>query len=119
MRTNINGLAIEDKKFKEEFPKRLRALMNDRKLNISQLSSLTGISKSLIHGYLNGKCLPKLENLSKLSETLDAATIVGDFKVSVKFADKIIEFAKLKRKSDGKSFDYYYGLNKEPQEENK
>jgi len=52
----------------KEFPERLAKLMRDRGVSQSQLAKATGIAQQGISFYLNGKVVPKLEIIIKLSE---------------------------------------------------
>lgn len=55
-----------------DFAKRLDSLMRESNLTISSLSKKTGISKSSLHGYMNG-AEPSMNNLVKLAEHFDTS----------------------------------------------
>lgn len=49
---------------------RLKIIMNERGINQTTLSNMTGISRSMISEYLSNKYLPKQDNIYLLSEAL-------------------------------------------------
>lgn len=56
------------------FAKNLKKAMEEKNISQSELSVLTGISKSGISQYLSGKYEPKGKIISKLAETLGCST---------------------------------------------
>jgi transcriptional regulator with XRE-family HTH domain len=74
------------------FSERIEALMGSRRVSISQLSSETGISKSSLHGYLQGADA-SMSNLVKLADYFDVSL---DFLVSGKkndLSEELMRFA--------------------------
>lgn len=55
------------------FSKNLKSVMDERGMTQTQLSGLTGISKSGISQYLAGKTTPKINILQKLADALDTS----------------------------------------------
>lgn len=71
------------------FKDRINSIMDQKKLRQVDLVNMTGISKSLISDYVNGKFIPKDENLEILSKALevDANWLVGiDNKYILKYS---------------------------------
>ena len=60
MKQNVN--------VKEEYPKRLKELIKEKKLTQVKLSVLTGIPKNTICNWLNGKRIIQIDNLSLLAD---------------------------------------------------
>lgn len=56
------------------FAERLNKALSDSIYNASQLSKLTGISKSSISEYLSGKFTPKYQNTQKIAKILGVST---------------------------------------------
>ena len=54
-----------------DFRSRLKQTINDRGITASQLSRLSGVGKSDISNYLNGKYEPKQEKVYLLAKALD------------------------------------------------
>lgn len=53
------------------FQSRLRHVLSDKKMTASELSRLSGVGKSDISNYLNGKYLPKQEKIYLLAHALN------------------------------------------------
>lgn len=53
------------------FAKNLRVAMEERRITLTELAGITGISKSGISQYLSGKVTPKSDFLVKLADALD------------------------------------------------
>lgn len=53
---------------KEEFPKRLKELIETNGLTNAKLSKLTGIPKNTISNWINGKRTIQIDNLSLLAD---------------------------------------------------
>lgn len=53
-----------------EFQERLRKLLVDKDITASELSRLSGIGKSDISNYLNGKYLPKQDKIYLISQAI-------------------------------------------------
>ena len=62
------------------FPKNLKSVMDDRNMTQTQLSALTGVSKSGISQYLAGKVVPKANVIQKLADALETSVdfLMGD-----------------------------------------
>ena len=54
----------------EDFGIRLKQAMDDREINASDLSRISGVGKSLISYYLHGKCLAKQDKVYQLAQAL-------------------------------------------------
>lgn len=54
----------------EDFGRRLRILMADRAMSVSQLASMSGISKQMIYSYINHGAIPNLDTAVKLAQAL-------------------------------------------------
>lgn len=54
-----------------EFQIRLRQVLADKKMTASELSRLSGVGKSDISNYLNGRYLPKQDKVYLLAKALD------------------------------------------------
>ena len=57
------------------FTQRLKEAMNEANLKQTDIVKKTGINKGALHSYLNGKYLPKVNNLEKLSNALNVSEI--------------------------------------------
>jgi transcriptional regulator with XRE-family HTH domain len=55
----------------QAFGHRLKVLMADRGVNVSELAEMTGVSRQTISSYLNSGALPALDTSLKLSKVLD------------------------------------------------
>lgn len=55
------------------FANNLKAAMEQRQMNQSELSALTGIGKSSISQYLSGKNIPKSAVMQKLADALETS----------------------------------------------
>ncbi len=55
------------------FAERLKKALSNSIYNASQLSKLTGISKSSISEYLSGKFIPKYQNAQKIAKVLNVS----------------------------------------------
>lgn len=53
-----------------EFQERLRKLLSDKGVTASELSRISGIGKSDISNYLNGKYLPKQDKIYLIAQAL-------------------------------------------------
>ncbi len=74
-----------------DFTSTLTSLMEERDLTLGKLSKETGISKSSLHGYLQG-AEPSLTNLAKLASYF---SISLDFLVTGKETDPIEQLLKV------------------------
>ncbi len=54
----------------EDFGRRLRVLMADRAMNVSQLASMVGISRQMVYSYLNNGAIPNLDTAVKIARVL-------------------------------------------------
>lgn len=54
-----------------EFGQRLRHVLTDKKMTASELSKLSGVGKSDISNYLNGRYLPKQDKVYMLAKALE------------------------------------------------
>lgn len=54
----------------EDFGRRLRVLMADRAMNVSQLASMVGISRQMVYSYLNNGAIPNLDTAVKIARAL-------------------------------------------------
>jgi transcriptional regulator with XRE-family HTH domain len=59
----------------DTFAKRLKKAMNKRKISQSELSRLTGISKSAISQYLSGKSSPKSKYIEDIANALEITSL--------------------------------------------
>lgn len=59
----------------EIFSKKLKAILEIKKIKPNELSIMTGIPKSGISQYLSGKIVPKYQNLDKIAKALNVSTI--------------------------------------------
>ena len=59
----------------EVFSKKLKTILELKKLKPSEFSRITGIPKSGISQYLSGKIVPKYQNLDKIAKALNVSTI--------------------------------------------
>lgn len=59
----------------EVFSKKLKTILELKKIKPSELSKMTGIPKSGISQYLSGKIVPKYQNLDKIAKALNVSTI--------------------------------------------
>jgi transcriptional regulator with XRE-family HTH domain len=74
-----------------DFSERLEALMESHKVTIGHLSKETGISKSSLHGYLQG-AEASMSNAVKLADYFDVSLdflIVGKKELYVRRADEV------------------------------
>lgn len=58
-------MSIED--WKQEFAKRLKWQMSDKKIGCKKLSKLSGVNIQSIHNYLNAKQVPNCVQVLKLA----------------------------------------------------
>lgn len=56
---------------KEDFPSRLRQIMNDRNISQAELSKITGITASSISDWLNRKYDAKQDKIDKIASSLN------------------------------------------------
>ena len=56
--------------YRKEFADRLELCMQSRGMNQSRISDVSGISRVTISKYLNGRCLPTYEHISRLARAL-------------------------------------------------
>lgn len=59
----------------EIFSKKLKRVLEVKKIKPSELSKMTGIPKSGISTYLRGKIVSKYQNLDKIAKALDISAI--------------------------------------------
>ena len=79
------------------FAKRLNKMIEIRKVNQNELSIITGIPKSVISRYVNGKYIPKHDNLISLSKALkcNPAFLIGETEEYEDFDGlKLVQFVK-------------------------
>jgi predicted transcriptional regulator len=62
---------MTQKEFLENFSYNLQRTMEDYGFNLSDLSNVSGVSKSCIHYYLTGEKIPTVKNLINLMTALD------------------------------------------------
>lgn len=55
----------------QAFGHRLKVLMADRGISVSELAEMTGVSRQTISSYLNSGALPALETSLRLANVLD------------------------------------------------
>ena len=55
----------------QAFGHRLKVLMADRGISVSELAEMTGVSRQTISSYLNSGALPALETSLRLAKVLD------------------------------------------------
>lgn len=68
---NIDNLTEQE--FKNEFGRRIRALMYRKGLTQEDLSNLSGISQSQLSGYITGRINPSFYKAYKIAEALDCS----------------------------------------------
>ena len=59
----------------EIFSKKLKRVLEIKKIKPIELSKMTGIPKSGISQYLNEKIVPRYKNLDKIAKALNVSTI--------------------------------------------
>lgn len=79
---------MTDKAAREQFGRRLFALMRDRGLHASELARRAGMQRNNISTYTGGRSFPSEENLIKLAQALD-----------IKPEDLLPDFPKVTRRS--------------------
>lgn len=75
-----------------DFADKLRFAMQKKGISQSELSSITGISKSGISQYLSGKNLPKDILIEKLESALDCKLTISNAKIEIQ-TEKAIQFS--------------------------
>lgn len=55
----------------QAFGHRLKVLMADRGISVSELAEMTGVSRQTISSYLNSGALPALETSLRIAKVLD------------------------------------------------
>lgn len=68
--SKLNSESVDDKEWSRRFGRRLRYLMNDRRVTQKELSDRTGISQSNISNYIRGASVPKVTTVTKLAWAL-------------------------------------------------
>ena len=59
----------------EIFSKKLKRVLEIKKIKPIELSKMTGIPKSGISQYLSGKIVPKYQNIDKIAKALNISAI--------------------------------------------
>lgn len=99
---------------------RLNEAMRLRGLNLSELAELSGLNKSSVSRYLNGKMVPRTPQISKMATALGVSpTWVLGYNVTMDGEEiKEIDTSKLSDRNKEKLFVYYQALI-DSQEESK
>ena len=68
------GENYTDEEFSIEFGHRLRTIMRRNGIGQETLANITGISRTMISFYLNGKSVPSFYNVDKIAKALRCST---------------------------------------------
>jgi transcriptional regulator with XRE-family HTH domain len=79
------------------FPQRLKAVLEERRMQQKELALILGISDRTVNSYCNGKSFPSLSGLAEICKILDVS---ADFLIGT-----IDEFKRLEAKPDEVSED--------------
>lgn len=91
---------------------RLNEAMKIRGINLSELADLSGLNKSSVSRYLNGKMVPRTSQIGKMAAALDVSpTWILGYNVTMS-GDEITEIdtSKLSDRNREKLFVYYQAL---------